>query len=59
MFFDLCFVVVCLVGAMAVRRHDLFTAGVLPPLVFAAVIAVVSVLAPPTFVTAAASAGCS
>lgn len=38
-FFDLGFVVVSLVTAMAVRRADLFTAGVLPPLLFAAVIA--------------------
>lgn len=48
-FFDLCFVVICLVAAMAVRREDLFTAGVLPPLVFASVIAVVAVAAPQAF----------
>lgn len=45
-FFDLCFVVLCLVAATSVRRTDLFTAGVLPPLIFAAAIAVVSVVAP-------------
>ena len=45
-FFDVCFVVVGLVAAMAVRRHDLFTAAVLPPLVFAAVIGAVAVLSP-------------
>jgi hypothetical protein len=45
-FFDVCFVVVCLVAAMAVRRHDLFTAAVLPPLAFAVVIAAVAVLTP-------------
>jgi hypothetical protein len=50
MFFDLCFIVVCLVGAMAVRRRDLFTTGVLAPLVFAGVIGVVAVLSPETFV---------
>ncbi len=49
-FFDLTFVVVCLVAAMAVRGHDLFTSGVLPPLVFGAAIGVVSLLAPSTFV---------
>ncbi len=49
-FFDLTFVVICLVASMAVRGHDLFTSGVLPPLVFGAAIAVVSVLAPTTFV---------
>lgn len=45
-FFDICFVVVGLVAAMAVRRQDLFTAAVLPPLVFAAVIGAVAVLFP-------------
>jgi hypothetical protein len=51
-FFDLCFVVICLVAAMAVRRADLFTAGVLPPLLFAAVIAAVTVIAPQAFESA-------
>src|SRR5690349_18212038 len=45
-FFDLCFVVICLVTAMAVRRTDLFTVGVLPPLLYAGVSGVVSVVAP-------------
>lgn len=48
-FFDLCFVVICLVTAMSVRRSDLFTAGVLPPLLYAAVIAVLAVVAPQAF----------
>ena len=51
-FFDLCFVVICLVGTMAVRRDDLFTAGVLPPLLFAGVIATVAVAAPQAFESA-------
>jgi hypothetical protein len=51
-FFDLCFVVICLLGTMAVRRADLFTAGVLPPLMFAAVIAVVAIVAPHAFESA-------
>jgi Domain of unknown function (DUF6542) len=51
-FFDLCFVVISLVAAMAVRRADLFTAGVLPPLLFAAVIAAVTVIAPQAFESA-------
>lgn len=51
-FFDLCFVVICLVATMAVRRDDLFTAGVLPPLLFAGVIAVVAVAAPDAFESA-------
>ncbi len=55
-FFDLCFVVIGLVSAMAVRRYDLFTAGVLPPIVFAAVIATVALTAPATL---AADAGLS
>ncbi len=49
-FFDLTFVVICLVGAMAVRGHDLFTTGVLAPLAFGATVLVVTVMAPETFV---------
>lgn len=49
MYFDLWFVVICLVGAMAVRKRDLFTAGVLAPLLFGALIALVSLVAPSTF----------
>ena len=48
-FFDLCFVVLCLIAAMSVRISDLFTAGVLPPLLFAGVIAAVSLAAPSAF----------
>lgn len=51
-FFDLCFVVVALTAAMSVLRRDLFTAGVLPPLLFAAVIAGIAVMDPQTFVPA-------
>ncbi|MBA2559929.1 MAG: hypothetical protein H0V07_08580, partial [Propionibacteriales bacterium] len=50
MFFDLGFVVVCLVSAMAVRRRDLFTTGVLPPLLLAVVVAGVALGAPETLV---------
>jgi hypothetical protein len=50
LFFDLCFVTICLVAAMAVRRRDLFTTGVMPPLIFAAVVGVVAALSPGTFV---------
>lgn len=32
LFFDLCFVVVCVVAALAVRPTDFFSVGVLPPL---------------------------
>jgi hypothetical protein len=45
-FFDVSFVVICLVAAMAVRSSDLFTAAVLPPLAFAGVIAGVALLWP-------------
>jgi Domain of unknown function (DUF6542) len=48
-FFDLCFVTVCLAGAMGVRRRDLFTAGVLAPLVLAGVIAVIALTSPHAF----------
>jgi Domain of unknown function (DUF6542) len=50
-FFDLTFVVICLVAAMAVRGHDLFTTGVLPPIAFGLSIAVIAVVAPATFAT--------
>lgn len=55
-FFDLCFVVLCLTLAAAVRRRDLFTAAVLPPLLLAVVVAGAAVLAPATL---AASDGLS
>jgi hypothetical protein len=32
LFFDVCFVAICLAGAMLVRPRDFFTVGVLPPL---------------------------
>lgn len=51
-FFDLTFVVVCLVAAMAVRGHDLFTTGVLPPIVFGVTIGFVALISPTTFVAA-------
>lgn len=47
-FFDLCFVVICLVAAMAAAPRALFTVGVMPPMVFAAAISVVAVIAPRT-----------
>jgi hypothetical protein len=50
MFFDLCFITVCLVGAMAVRREDLFTTGVLAPLALAASVLLVTVAVPDAFV---------
>jgi hypothetical protein len=32
LFFDVCFVAICLVAALMVRPRDFFTVGVLPPL---------------------------
>lgn len=48
-FFDLCFVVLCLVAAGAIRDRDLFVVGVLPPFVYAGTIAVLSFVAPGAF----------
>jgi hypothetical protein len=45
-FFGLCFVLVCLTGALGARDEALFTAGVLPPLALLAIVLIVSALAP-------------
>ena len=50
LFFDLCFVVVALNAAMSVLRRNLFTAGVLPPLLFAAVVGAIALAAPEVFI---------
>jgi hypothetical protein len=52
-FFDLCLVVLCLVIAMAAAPRALFTAAVLPPLVFGALVAVLAVAAPTTVASVA------
>jgi hypothetical protein len=44
--FDLCFVVLCLGLALAVRPGDFFTVGVLPPLMMIGVFALVAVAEP-------------
>ncbi|HYO34355.1 MAG TPA: DUF6542 domain-containing protein [Nocardioidaceae bacterium] len=49
LFFDLCFVGVCLVAAMAVSHRDLFTTGVLPPLLLAAVLGGAALINPALF----------
>jgi hypothetical protein len=46
LFFSLGFVLIGLVCALSVRRSDLFTAGVLPPLMLAAVVGVFAVILP-------------
>lgn len=44
LFFDLCFVAVCALTALAVRPHDFFVVGVLPPLLMGAVFVLLAVL---------------
>jgi hypothetical protein len=46
LFFDLCFVALCLVLALAVRPTDFFTVGVLPPLIMVAVFALLGATRP-------------
>jgi hypothetical protein len=46
LFFDLCFVVVCLGAALMVRPRDFFTVGVLPPLVMFATMVIVALNGP-------------
>ena len=45
-FFDLSFIVVCTVAALAVRGSELFTVAVLPPLVMVVVLAMLTVVEP-------------
>lgn len=47
-FFDLCFVLVCIVAALAVRRSGLFTVGVTPPLVLVTVLSAFTIVDPAT-----------
>jgi hypothetical protein len=46
LFFDLSFIVVCTVAALAVRRSELSTVGVLPPVVMLALLALLAVVEP-------------
>lgn len=45
LFFDLTFVVLCLVAALAVRPRDFFLVGVLPPLLMLATVTMLAVVA--------------
>lgn len=45
-FFDLCFIVICLGLAVAVRPEGFFTVGVLPPLMMVAVFGLVGAVSP-------------
>jgi len=47
LFFDLTFVVVCLVAALAVRSRDFFAVGVLPPMLMFSTVLVLAVVARP------------
>jgi len=46
LFFDLCFVVVCLGAAVMVRPRDFFTVGVLPPLMMFGTMVIVALNGP-------------
>ena len=46
LFFDLCFIVLCLALALAVRPRDFFTVGVLPPLMMLGVFVLLGIVAP-------------
>lgn len=46
--FDLCFVAVCVVAALAVRPRDFFGVGVLPPLLLLGLVALVALVHPAT-----------
>lgn len=50
-FFDLCFVVLCLALALAVRPADFFTVGVLPPLLMVGVFVLVGATRPADLAT--------
>ncbi len=51
--FDVLFVLVCVVAALAVRPRDFFAVGVLPPLLMAATVATLAVVARGTVADAA------
>jgi hypothetical protein len=46
LFFDLCFVVICLVSALMVRPREFFTVGVMPPLLMFATMVLVALNGP-------------
>ena len=51
LFFDLCFVVVCLGAALMVRPRDFFTVGVLPPLLMFGTMVLVALNGPKVIAT--------
>jgi hypothetical protein len=52
LFFDLCFVLVCLAAAVMVRPRDFFTVGVLPPLLMFGTMVIVAFNGPKVIATA-------
>jgi hypothetical protein len=44
--FDMGFVIICVTAALSFRRTDLFTAAVMPPLMFVATVGSVALVAP-------------
>jgi hypothetical protein len=52
LFFDLCFVLICLTSAVMVRPRDFFTVGVLPPLLMFGTMVIVAVNGPKVIATA-------
>jgi hypothetical protein len=51
LFFDLCFVLVCLAAAVMVRPRDFFTVGVLPPLLMFGTMVIVALNGPKVVAT--------
>jgi hypothetical protein len=51
LFFDLCFVLICLGSALMVRPRDFFTVGVLPPLLMFATMLIVALNGPKVIAT--------
>ena len=51
LFFDLCFVLICLGAALMVRPRDFFTVGVLPPLLMFGTMLVVALNGPKVIAT--------
>ncbi len=52
LFFDLCFVMVCLAAGVMVRPRDFFTVGVLPPLLMFGTMVIVALNGPKVIATA-------
>jgi hypothetical protein len=52
LFFDLCFIVICLGAALMVRPRDFFTVGVLPPLLMGGTFVIVALNGPKVIASA-------